>query len=124
MKKAAAKSGKPASANQAPKKTPPFKKAGSGIEAHGHVSGLSDTYDGDAVRMTVKHGKPKRGGDGILSTYPDESNFTIPSDAAQQFTHGQRVRIRVHPHDGAPGKSTKAAKPAGKKKAPRQLYAD
>jgi len=96
-----------------PKRQPPFRKAGSGIEAHGHISTLGEGYDNDdTMHMTVKHGKPKRGGDGILSTYPDESRFTMPADAAQQFKLGQRVRVRVHPlndadADDAPPKRAK-----------------
>jgi hypothetical protein len=100
-----------------PKRKAPFKKAGAGIEAHGHVSELRDHHDDSGnVRMSVKHGKKKTGGDGLFDTYPDESSFTIPSEAAKQFSHGQRVKVRVHPHSDSP--------PAKKKSKPRQLLAD
>lgn len=46
----------------------PFKKAGAGIEAHGHVSELREHHDGSGVRMSVKHGKKKPGGDGICTS--------------------------------------------------------
>jgi hypothetical protein len=90
---------------QRPKRKVPFKKAGAGIEAHGHVSELREHHDGSGVRMSVKHGKPKTGHDGIFDGYPDESSFTMPHDAAKEFRMGQRVKIRVHPHgDDAPAK--------------------
>jgi hypothetical protein len=99
-----------------PKRKVPFKKSGAGIEAHGHVSELREHHDGSGVRMSVKHGKPKQKGDGIFDTYPDESSFTMPHDAAKGFTMGQRVRIRVQPHnDDAPAKGGKSSK-SGKKK--------
>lgn len=112
----------PAKRSTPPKRKAPFKKAGAGIEAHGYVAELREHHDGSGVRMSVKHGKPKQQGDGLFDTYPDESSFTMPSDAAQQFTYGQRVKIRVHPHtDAAPAK-----KPGAKKKAKaptmRSLY--
>jgi hypothetical protein len=103
----------PAKDKAPPKRKAPFKKTGSGIEAHGTVSELRDHHDGSGnVRMSIKHGKPKTGGDGLFSTYPDESSFTIPAEAAKQFTHGSRVKVRVHPHTES------------KKRAPRQLLAD
>lgn len=89
-----------------PKRKSPFKKAGSGVEAHGHVSELRDHHDGSGnVRMSVKHGKRTTGGDGIFDTYQDESSFTIPAEAAKQFQHGSRVKVRVHPHVEAKKKS-------------------
>lgn len=94
----------PAKQNTRPKKKAPFKKAGTGIEAHGHVSELREHHDGSGVRMSVKHGKPKAGGDGLFNSYPDESSFTMPLEAAKQFKMGQRVKIRVHPH--GPGAGT------------------
>lgn len=105
---------KPGADKQPAPRRPAFKKAGSGIEAHGHVASIGDSYDGGSVRMTVKHGKPKRGGDGILSTYPDESSFTLDADAAKQFTHGQRIRIRVHPHGAESGSGGTTGKSKGK----------
>jgi hypothetical protein len=92
---------KPAPAKQPPKRPAPFKKAGAGIEAHGHISELRDHHDGQNVRMSVKHGKRTTGGDGVFDTYQDESSFTIPKDAARNFSHGQRVKVRVHPHTEA-----------------------
>lgn len=100
--KGAAKGPTPAKGGKAPKRKVPFQKSGAGIEAHGHVSEIREHHDGDSVRMSVKHGKPKQGGDGIFDTYPDESSFTMPAEAAKQFTYGQRVRIRVHPHGDTP----------------------
>lgn len=106
------------STNAAPKPKPTFRKAGTGIEAHGHVSSLGEHYDGaDAMNMTVKHGKPKAGGDGIFNSYPDESRFTMDADAARQFQLGDRVRIRVHKvgdADDAPAKGK--AKKSGAKR--------
>lgn len=90
--------GKKGKAKEPPKRAAPFQKAGAGIEAHGVVSELRDHQDGHNVRMSVKHGKAKTGGDGLISTYQDESSFTIPKDAAKHFGHGQRVKVRVHPH--------------------------
>jgi hypothetical protein len=82
-----------------PKRKPPFKKhAKGGVISHGVVSELRSNHDTGHVRMSVRHGKAKRGGDGIFSTYPDESSFTIPPDAAKQFTMGQRVAVHVRPH--------------------------
>lgn len=94
MKKDEAKT----SARKSTKRKVPFQKAGAGIEAHGHVSEIREHHDGESVRMSVKHGKPKAKGDGIFDTYPDESSFTMPAAAAAQFKYGQRVRVRVHPH--------------------------
>lgn len=95
------KAGHPASGKKPPKRPAPFKKSGSGVEAHGHVSELRDHHDGQNVRMSVKHGKRTTGGDGVFDTYQDESSFTIPKEAAKQFTHGSRVKVRVHPHTEA-----------------------
>jgi hypothetical protein len=36
----------------------------------------------------------------LFDTYQDESSFTIPKDAAKNFSHGQRVKVRVHPAHG------------------------
>lgn len=88
----------PSKTSKPPKRTPAFKKSGNGIEAHGHVSELREHHDGSGVRLSIKHGKRKMGGDGIFDTYQDESSFTIPHEAAKEFTMGGRVKVRVHPH--------------------------
>lgn len=98
----------PTKANKPPKRTPAFKKAGNGIEAHGHVSELREHHDGSGVRLGIKHGKRKTGHDGIFDGYPDESSFTIPLEAAKDFVMGGRVKIRVAPH--VEGKKTKTSK--------------
>jgi hypothetical protein len=85
------------------KRPAPFKKAGSGIEAHGHVSEVRDHHDGSGnVRMSIKHGKKVQ--DGVFDSYQDESSFTIPKEVAGQFPHGSRVKVRVHPHSNAKAK--------------------
>jgi hypothetical protein len=107
--------GKSGPAKGKAKRKSAFKKAGSGVEAHGRVSEIRDHHDDSGnVRMSVKHGKRTPGGDGIFDTYQDESSFTIPKEAAKQFPHGSRVKVRVHPH----------TEPAKKKGKGRQLLAD
>jgi hypothetical protein len=93
---------KPTSGEAIPDRRPqpvaPFKAHAHGVRATGTVSAVGESHrTSKHVRVTVRHGGPKKDGEYNDFDGGHETTIVLPAHLAKRFPHGKQVSVVVAP---------------------------
>ncbi len=81
-----------------PQPVAPFKAHAHGVRATGTVSSVGESHrTSKHVRVSIRHGAPKKDGEYNDFDGGHETTITLPAHLAKRFPHGKQVSIVVAP---------------------------